>query len=127
SGSCESICQIAAVHADKVSYVYTRYITPKQESKEATEPEYYVVLNTGSIDSKAVITVAEADAIKGFVDYLCDDDSKKILIAHEGEKFDFPVLLEHVKKYNLMDSFKEVVLGFVDTMPLFKCLFSCRQ
>lgn len=127
SGSSESMCQIAAVHVDKVSYVYNRYITPKQENDKATEAQYYVVLNSGSTDSKTVITVAEGEAIKGLVDYLCDDDSKKILIAHEGEKFNFPLLLELVKRYNLMDSFKEVVLGLVDSMPLFKCLFPCRH
>lgn len=135
SGPCESICQITAVHADRVSYIYNRFITPK---REGTEVQYFILLNTGSTDSttvitvaeadsKAVITVPEAEAIKGLVDYLAIDDSKKILVAHDGEKFDFPVLFEHVKKYNLMDSFKEIVLGFVDTMPLFKCLFPCRQ
>lgn len=134
AGPFECISQITAVHADRVSYIYNRYIT---RQREGTEAQYFILLNTGSIDSttvisvaeadsKTVITVPEAEAIKGLVDYLAVDDYKKILVAHDGEKFDFPVLLEHVKKYNLMDSFKEVVLGFVDTMPLFKCLFPCR-
>jgi len=43
-----------------------------------------------------------------------------VLVAHNGFRFDAPVLTRELILFNMWAEFKSVVTGFADTLPLFK-------
>ncbi|XP_043281560.1 uncharacterized protein [Venturia canescens] len=62
--------------------------------------------------------------IKSFIDFL--SPGPVILIAHNGGRFDAPLLIKQVQILGLMDNFLSVVCGFCDTLPLFKKMLPDR-
>ncbi|XP_043279373.1 uncharacterized protein [Venturia canescens] len=62
--------------------------------------------------------------IKSFIDFL--SPGPVILIAHNGGRFDAPLLIKQVQILELMDNFLSVVCGFYDTLPLLKKLLPDR-
>ena len=38
-----------------------------------------------------------------------------VLVAHNGFKFDYPILMAEIRRCNLKESFKKVDLWFADT------------
>ncbi|XP_024890200.1 uncharacterized protein LOC112466367 isoform X2 [Temnothorax curvispinosus] len=57
-------------------------------------------------------------ALKSFIDFLTPDPV--ILIAHNGGRFDAPMLLNELRSLGLLQDFQSVVFGFCDTLPLLK-------
>lgn len=57
-------------------------------------------------------------ALKSFIDFLTP--GPVILIAHNGGRFDAPMLLNELRSLRLLQDFQSVVFGFCDTLPLLK-------
>ncbi|XP_024890355.1 uncharacterized protein LOC112466488, partial [Temnothorax curvispinosus] len=57
-------------------------------------------------------------ALKSFIDFLTP--GPVILIAHNGGRFDAPMLLNELRSLGLLQDFQSVVFGFCDTLPLLK-------
>lgn len=68
-------------------------------------------------------TVDLAEGLKQFVDFIGSASGKPVLIGHNIQNFDLPVLLFHLQKCNLMHLFQESVSGFIDTLKLSKKVF----
>ena len=77
--------------------------------------------------SKPVQTLNITECLKESIDFLKASNSRVVLAAHNGRVFDSRILVKALFKENLLDAFHLVVIGFVDTLPLFKKLLSCRQ
>lgn len=43
-----------------------------------------------------------------------------VLIAHNGESFDFPVLMNSLKKHSLLDRARTISLYFLDSLPILR-------
>lgn len=61
------------------------------------------------------------EALQNFVKWL---DNNSVLVAHNGRVFDSTILYYHINQCSLLDSFTDKVLGFSDTLPLFRNLYS---
>ena len=77
--------------------------------------------------SKPVQTLNITECLKESIDFLKASNSRVVLAAHNGRVFDSRILVKALFKENLLDAFQLVVIGFVDTLPLFKKLLPCRQ
>ena len=49
--------------------------------------------------------------------------SNVFLVAHNGRRIDFPVLMTTLQNTNTTDMFFECVSGFIDSIPVFKTKF----
>ena len=67
------------------------------------------------------------ECLKPFINYLKTFQKNVILVAHNGKVFDARILVKSLQQAKLMDTFQEVVIGFVDTLTLFKSLLPGRK
>ncbi|XP_070170380.1 uncharacterized protein [Polyergus mexicanus] len=50
-----------------------------------------------------------------------------ILVAHNGLRFDFPFLFRALKKKSMIEDFKNLIVGFVDTLIILRKLYPERK
>ena len=102
-----------SLHASKVNKLSTSYSSGKK-----------VLLK----DNKVVASdLSCEDALTNFVSFLENmskncGGSKIVLIAHNGDAFDFPVLVNSLTKFSLLDKVKALDLLFLDSLKLFSSL-----
>ena len=72
-------------------------------------------------------TLNITDCLKEFNYFLKASKSRVVLAAHNGRVFHSRILAKALFKKNLLRAFQSVVIGFVDTLPLFKNLLPGRQ
>ena len=120
------ICQIAAKCNDKEFNVY---IIPKQGIPERV----FKVTRLKVIDDKMFYkeeecTVCPEDvAILNFIQFLKSIGNNLILVAHNGLRYDLPILLRVICSYDLLTTFKDTVSGFADTLQIFKDMLPERK
>lgn len=113
--------------------VYSQYVMPYRNPNPGARRSFGIrVVNIGRYrmlkdleSGKILKTKSEISAISGFIDWLSQEkkDSTNnpnvLLVCHEANrKVLIPLLLESLYKFNLMDSFKKVVKGFVNSVYL---------
>ena len=64
------------------------------------------------------VTVEEG--LVDFNDWPSTLPDNKILLAHNGNKFDFPILIKQMQNNKLLFSFSNLITGVVDTLPIIK-------
>ena len=120
---CE-IVQLSAIFKDKK---FDNYIMPSiRMSRGASEiTKIKVVDNVMYHDDKIVHSIPPQQAFQNFIYWLVEISAtqrKLVLYAHNAKTFDVPRLLNHLDKFNLLGEFQRTVIGFVDTLPLFRAL-----
>lgn len=61
------------------------------------------------------------EAIQEFFEWLdCNQYADVVLVAHNGDKFDFPILIEAMKKVGCFQSFQQRVSWMLDSLPLMR-------
>ena len=65
-------------------------------------------------------TVSPKDGLCNFLDILKTKFEKPILIGHNVQNYDIPVLVNQLAKYGLLEQFRNSVSGFIDTLKLAK-------
>ncbi|KAK3704313.1 hypothetical protein QZH41_007491 [Actinostola sp. cb2023] len=72
-------------------------------------------------DNKVVCSdINSQDALENFVIFLeRNSDDPSILIAHNGDNFDFPILLHSLVKYSLYDRVAALNFLFLDSLKMF--------
>ena len=120
------ITQIAAVDVHS-SREFNCYVLPKlPQSTEAQHISGIVV----SASNKMTVNGTEVEpetihsAVTKFIEWL-ERHKKVILIAHNGRKFDFPVFMTSLVSADtgIVSRFCEVVVGFVDSIAVFRKVF----
>ncbi|XP_033941128.1 DNA polymerase III PolC-type-like [Pseudochaenichthys georgianus] len=74
------------------------------------------------LHGEPVSTVSLYHSLKSFIQYLDSFPGPVLLAAHNAWRFDQIVLMRVLRKFFLLEQFKQVVSGFVDTLPLSKKL-----
>ena len=104
--------------------IFNTYVIPQQPIAFGAQQV------TGIVFSNGVMTVqgkeVEAKSIQSALEDLCtwlEQYDNVVLLAHNGRKFDFPVLVSAVGKNNLYDRLCTCVLACVDSLSLFKKIF----
>lgn len=119
------IPQIAAICGNKI---FNRYIRPDAEySFEATKVTGITCV--GGI-MKHNGTVAESSdpgaGLQDFRDFIHSFESKPIILGHNIQSYDIPVLMHQLIKFRLLDDFKISISGFIDTLKVSKRAF-CKS
>lgn len=62
------------------------------------------------------------DALNSVLSFLCECKKKVLIVGHSIQLFDSPVLFNALDSCGKMDDFSKVVIGFHDTLKLFKLM-----
>ena len=118
------ITQIAAmeVKSGKQFEVYTKPKKPITAEAQRVTGIYIHDNGDMMINGKTVASVPILTAIEKLCDWL-KPFQNVILVAHNGRRFDFPVLMSAVIKNNLTNLFLESITGLVDSLTVFKKQF----
>ncbi len=129
----DEICQVAGfyVHANEDS-TFSQYVMPHKNPnpgarrsfgiKVASMGRYRMLKDVES--GKILKTKSEVSALQDFISWLKEARDKTktegvILICHEPlRKVLIPMFLEALRRYDLMESFKEVVVAFANSVKV---------
>ncbi|XP_053375217.1 uncharacterized protein LOC123538288 [Mercenaria mercenaria] len=115
------ITQLAAVEV-KSGVQFAVYTKPKMAvTSEAQRVTGICVDDNGDIVVNG--NLVESIHIQSAIEKLCrwlDQFSNVFLIAHNGRRFDFPILMTAVQKTKTTDVFFKSVFGFVDSLSVFR-------
>ncbi|XP_061168810.1 uncharacterized protein LOC133178059 [Saccostrea echinata] len=119
------ITQLAAVELETGS-VYNTYILPKVPITEEAMNTTGIVVNS---DLEKMTAHGEVDAVNitsALTDFLTwlKNFSNVILVARNGRKFDFPVLMSTLHCLKMTNMLLSTVSGFVDSLGVFKKAFT---
>ena len=67
------------------------------------------------------------EGLKSFVEWLKAKEMPVILFAHNAKSFDCQRIIYSLQKCDLLNSFQSCVVGFVDTLILFKAILPQRE
>lgn len=67
------------------------------------------------------------EALKNVIEWLKAKEGSVVLFAHNAKSFDCKRIIYSLKKCDLMSSFQSCVVGFVDTLILFKTILPQRE
>ncbi|XP_058798336.1 uncharacterized protein LOC131668298 [Phymastichus coffea] len=120
------ITQIAACCANEN---FNAYILPSRGiSKRITDvTNLHIVGGEMFFGDTLLKTVSLRVAMEDFLSFLDTQGDQVILMAHNGYKFDFPLMLRNLSRLNLLDEFKTIVTGFSDTLNIFRNILPERR
>ncbi|XP_068459800.1 DNA polymerase III PolC-type-like [Clinocottus analis] len=124
-----TVCNIIQLSAVCEGRVFNVYVLPQLElTASAKEVTGFTVRNGELLlRGSPVTTVPLAEALRSFMDFLRSFPRPVLLAAHSAMRFDAPVLLRVLRQLRLLEEFRQVVSGFVDTFPLSKNLHRLRS
>lgn len=103
---------------------FNKYITPRSNIR----PQVTEVHSLGNIASQLyyrgqpVPSFTLQSVLEELLAYLKNCHKPCILVAHNCA-FDAPRLVKAIRSKSLVDEFQKVIVGFVDTLPLFRKKF----
>lgn len=117
------ITQISAIDYD-TGDTFDKYVTPKMPITTTAQQVTGIVVTDSfmKVHGTLVESLPIKEALHQFIKWL-ESKSNVFLIAHNGRRFDFPVLLSVLKTVDFLDSFFYCTLGLIDTLPVFKKVF----
>ncbi|KAK1888337.1 DNA polymerase III PolC-type [Dissostichus eleginoides] len=113
-------CHIAQLAASCENTIFNRYILPGIPIEHGATEVNGLTVSDGQLllHRKPVSTVPLYSSLKSFIDYIGRFPGPVLLAAHNAWGFDEIVLKRVLKMCSLFEQFKQVVSGFVDTLPL---------
>jgi DNA polymerase III epsilon subunit-like protein len=126
-GHIPQITQVAAMEAGggKTFNVYVRPTIPISDNAQQVTG-IRMVGNTMQVNRNNVDARPLCEALNSFCDWL-QSFNNVVLVAHNGRRFDFPVLVTACDNAGLCDKFFHCVAGCVDSLPVFKKVYSDRK
>ena len=79
------------------------------------------------LKGKPVDSKSAKEGLKSFVEWLKAKEMPVILFAHNAKSFDCKRIICSLQKCDLLNSFQSCVVGFVDTLILFKAILPQRE
>ena len=76
---------------------------------------------------KPVDSKSANEGLKSFVEWLKAKGMPVVLFAHNAKSFDCKRIIYSLQKCDLLSSFQSCVVGFVDTLILFKTILPQRE
>ena len=109
------IIQLLAVHGNDE---FNIYIIPGQKISAAASQVTQLTMVRGRLLHKGKPVLAEEpkQAFEKFLTWLKAKKEKVVLLAHNAKCFDSKRIIYALKMYDLLSSFHECVLGFIDTL-----------
>ena len=94
-------------------------------NKEASEATG-LTCHGGQLKGRVVESTTAIAGLTSFLDFLTPLKSC-ILVAHNFRAFDCKILVNHLQQNNLMSRFKNICLGFSDSLTMFRELYPQRK
>ncbi|KAK0073328.1 hypothetical protein PV325_009895 [Microctonus aethiopoides] len=125
-GESAEICQTAASYRGQN---FNSYIMPSRGITAEASRVAKLTLFEGEmfLENTRVETQAAKAAHLNFIDYLKKFCGKMILAAHNGFRFDAPKILKASDKLGVLNEFLNIVIGFADSLEIFKKKLVQRQ
>ena len=100
---------------------FSIYVRPTQKISEEASKVHGLQYTNGELlfDRKAVTVVSLSEALLKLYQFLCSLKRKCILTAHNCS-FDFPRLMNAIKKTFMREHFHAIIHGYYDTLPVIK-------
>lgn len=120
------IIQLSAAHGQdefNTSIMPEREITPG--ASQVTQPA--VVRGRLCLRGRPVDSKSAKEGLKSFVEWLKAKEMPVVLFAHNAKSFDCKCIIYSLQKGDLLNSFQSCVVGFVDTLILFKAILPHRE
>ncbi|XP_067014104.2 uncharacterized protein [Anabrus simplex] len=119
------VYQIGAHFAEKS---FSRYVCPTFAFSQKTAKRTGLSKKDGVLylEGERVETVSKADAWKDFLKFLQSANKSVVLVTH-GRLHDCSLLFRDLSELSLMEEFRKVCLGVVDTHPLCQNIFPARK
>jgi len=120
------IIQLSAAHGQdefNTSIMPEREITPG--ASQVTQPA--VVRGRLCLRGRPVDSKSAKEGLKSFVEWLKAKEMPVVLFAHNAKSFDCKCIIYSLQKGDLLNSFQSCVVGFVDTLILFKAILPQRE
>ena len=122
------ICQLSAVLLSGQA-TFDKYAVPNHGISHQASLANKLTVVAGQLlyKLKPVNSLTLPECLKEFVNFLKSLKCKVVLAAHNGKLFDSRILVKALLVANLLTEFKTAVIGFVDTLPVFKQLLPGRK
>ncbi|XP_011313324.1 uncharacterized protein [Fopius arisanus] len=122
----DEICQIAAKVNDTEIQAF---IMPKNGIPPNVTKITNLSINEGCMyyNENPVETISLCAALLAVIEFLRRLGKPIILVAHNGFRFDVPLLIRDIRAVDLWDEFNEVVHGFVDTYQVLQKMLPQRK
>ena len=100
---------------------FSIYVRPTQKISEEASKVHGLEYTNGELlfHRKAVTVVSLSEALLKLYQFLCSLKRKCILTAHNCS-FDFPRLMNAIKKTFMTEHFHAIIHGYYDTLPVIK-------
>ena len=72
------------------------------------------------LNEETLETISVEEALHNLITFLKEISTSVILVAHNGFKFDFPMLLNELERSKLLTEFNTLIVRFADTLPVFR-------
>ena len=120
------IIQLSAVHDDDE---FNIYIIPEDKISAAASHMTQLSKLRGRLFHKGKPVPAEdsKEAFQKFFAWLKAKEKQVVLLAHNAKCFDSKRIILFPKKYDLLSYFQDCVIGFVETLALFKKALPNRE
>ncbi|KAB7496526.1 DNA polymerase III PolC-type [Armadillidium nasatum] len=114
------ILQLSAVYKEKE---FNKYIQPLMDiGYQATNVNKLSLINgVLCCDKNPVESTTLHDGLKDFLEWLKSIPAPRFLSGHNVKNFDCGFLIDSLCQFDLMTEFSQLVIGFIDTLPL------CRE
>lgn len=121
------LTQIAAREVNRGSE-FSTYVAPRLPISEGAQQTTGIIMadSVMYVCGTRVETVNIKCAIENFIKWLKKYE-KVVLVAHNGRRFDFSVLLTAVSNVNKLEEFFASVVGCLDTLAMFRKTYSGRS
>lgn len=121
-GRYAEIIQIAAKRAGANGSKFSAYAYPEGGIERKATETHGLQMVDGQLQLRGVNVRATSlnSAMKAFVEFLQKQQKRITLVAHNGFRFDFPLIYLALRHFNLLQPFGEVVCGFTDTLVIFR-------
>lgn len=116
------VIQLSAICGGRAFNVYT--LPRRAITASAAEVTGFTVSDGRLfLRGRPVVTTPLFEALTSFITFLRSFHRPVLLAAHSAMRFDVPVLIRVLRKCALLQEFKPLVYGFLDTFQLSKYLF----
>ncbi|KAA0724730.1 hypothetical protein E1301_Tti015232 [Triplophysa tibetana] len=123
-----SSCDIVQLSAISGESKFNAYMVPRRPMPDEAARLTGLTVHEGTLHlhRRPVSTTPYRQALTGFISFL-RTVNRPFLVAHNSRKFDWPVLMRVLREFGLVNEFREVVSGCVDTWSLSKDMFSLKS
>lgn len=118
------ITQIAAIEMKSAGSTFNQYVTPRVPITTESQMITGIRIMDGQMTVKGepVENKSICESVTNFLNWICKFPNA-VLVAHNGRRFDFPVLLSALSFIGKRDDFVECVIGFIDSLSVFRKLY----